>query len=105
MRQIDIGSSNLQMFVRIYGNILQCTSLGTTTPIDIGPPTIITDRGVHERMDVKFGSEQLDRLDMADTEGIAIVVDSALLVDLDTGNTAALTPSSASSVPGSHPRG
>src|SRR6185312_7275541 len=85
MRQIDMGSSNIQMVGRISGNTLQCTSLGTTTPIDIGPPTIVTDRGVRERMDVKFGSKQLDTLDIADTEGIAIVVDSALLVDMDTG--------------------
>ena len=85
MRQIDMGSSNIQMVGRISGNALQCTSLGTTTPIDIGPPTIVTDRGVRERMDVKFGSQQLDRLDVVDTEGIAIVVDSALLVDMDTG--------------------
>ena len=84
MREIDIGSSNIQMVGRIKGNQILCTSLGTTGPTDIGPPNLISKNGVRERLNFNYGSLKFDRLDLIDDDGIAILVDTALLVDLDT---------------------
>ena len=82
MREIDVGSSFIQMVARISGNTIQCTSLGTVTPIDAGRPTLVTDNGVNERLDFKWGPQQLDRLDLIDQNGVAILVDARLLTDM-----------------------
>jgi sensor c-di-GMP phosphodiesterase-like protein len=82
MREIDVGSSFIQMVARISGNTIECTSLGTVTPIDAGRPTLITDNGVNERLDFKWGPQQLDRLDLIDQNGVAILVDARLLIDM-----------------------
>jgi sensor c-di-GMP phosphodiesterase-like protein len=99
MRQIDVGSSYIQMVGRVSGETLDCTSLGTVAPIHIGAPTLITENGVREWLDFKWGPAQPDRLDLVESEGVAILVDSGLLIDLDTeGNDvrlALMVPSSA----------
>ncbi|MGC2636698.1 MAG: EAL domain-containing protein [Acidobacteriaceae bacterium] len=82
MRQIDVGSSYVQMVGRISGETLECTSLGDVKPVTVGPPTLITENGVSEWLDFKFGSLSLDRLDLLAYKGVAIVVDTGLLVDL-----------------------
>ena len=86
MRQIDIGSSYIQMVGRIAGETLECTSLGIAKPIAVGKPTLITENGVAEWMDFKLGSARLDRLDLIGYEGVAILVDTHLLVDLQMEN-------------------
>lgn len=82
MRQIDVGSSYIQMVGRISGETLECTSMGDVKPVAVGPPTLITENGVSEWMDFRFGSLNLDRLDLLAYKGVAIVVDTGLLVDL-----------------------
>lgn len=98
MRQIDIGSSYIQMVGRISGNALVCTSLGTTIPINVGEPTLITEHGVAERMNVNLGSIQTDRLDLISRDGIAVLVDTTGLIDEQTEGTdvglAVVVPSS-----------
>lgn len=84
MRQIDVGSSYIQMVGRISGDSLECTSLGTTTPIAVGKPTLTTVSGTAERVNVSLGPNQLDNLDLVDQHGVAILVDSTLLVDMPT---------------------
>jgi sensor c-di-GMP phosphodiesterase-like protein len=84
MRQIDIGSSYLQMVARISGDTVECTSLGTTEPTNVGRPTLTTEHGVHERIDVHFGPRRWDHLDLVDRDGVAVLVDSTLLIDLQT---------------------
>jgi sensor c-di-GMP phosphodiesterase-like protein len=100
MRQIDIGSSHIQMVGRIAGNELQCTSLGTTAPISVGEPTLITENGVAERMNVNLGSVQSDRLDLISLDGVAVLVDTSGLIDEQTEGAdvelALLVPSSRS---------
>ncbi len=99
MRQIDIGSSYIQMVGRISGQFLDCTSLGTVTPIAVGKPSLVTENGVSEWMDFKLGDVRLDRLDLLEYQGVAILVDTHLLVDQETGpdvNLALIVPSSAS---------
>ncbi len=81
MRQIDVGSSYIQMVARVSGDTLECTSLGTATPIPLGPPSLVTVNGVNERLNFKWGPEQLDRLDLIDVNGVAILVDTSLLTD------------------------
>jgi sensor c-di-GMP phosphodiesterase-like protein len=84
MRQIDVGSSYLQMVARISGDTLDCTSLGTVAPIHLGAPTLVTENGVAEWLDFKWGPAQPDRLDLIDSNGVAILVDTGLLIDLET---------------------
>ncbi len=92
-----IGSSYVQMVGRIAGGKLECTSLGTTTPIAVGSPTVVTENGVSEWMDVKPGSLRLDHLDMLEYKGVAILADTSLLTDQQTekdANIALIVPSS-----------
>ncbi len=84
MRQIDVGSSYIQMVARIEGDTLECTSLGTTGSIHVGRPSLVTVNGVNERLDFKWGPAQPDRLDLIDVSGVAILIDSSLLTDLQT---------------------
>jgi sensor c-di-GMP phosphodiesterase-like protein len=84
MRQIDVGSSYIQMVGRISGNSLDCTSLGTVKPIPVGAPTLVTENRVNELLDFKWGSAQPDRLDLIESNGVAILVDTGLLIDVDT---------------------
>lgn len=99
MRQIDVGSSYIQMVGRISGDTLDCTSLGTVEPIAVGAPTLVTENGVRERLGFKWGPAQPDQLDLIDSNGVAILVDTGLLIDLETeGNDvklALMVPSSA----------
>ena len=99
MREIDIGSSYIQMVGRVSGQTLDCTSLGTVTPITVGKPNLITENGVSEWMDFKLGDVRLDRLDLLGYQGVAILVDTHLLVDQETEpdvSLALIVPSSAS---------
>ncbi len=83
MRQIDVGSSYIQMVGRISGDTLDCTSLGTTEPLHVGAPTLVTENGVDEWLDFRWGPAQPDRLDLFDSRGVAILVDTGLLIDLE----------------------
>jgi c-di-GMP phosphodiesterase len=97
MRQLDVGSSYIQMVGRVSGAMLQCTSLATAKPIALGPPTVVTEHGVSEWMNFDLGPVHLDRLDLLDSEGVAVLVDTRLLVDLaskDDGSLALVVPSS-----------
>jgi len=99
MREIDIGSSYIQMVGRISGQSLVCTSLGTPTPIALGEPNLVTENGVSEWMDFKLGDVRLDRLDLLEYQGVAILVDTHLLVDQETESDvrlALIVPSTAS---------
>lgn len=82
MRQIDIGSSHLQMVARISGTVIECTSLGTVRPIDVGKPTLITEGGVQEWIDVNLGTKQTDQLALVARDGVAVLIDSSLVIDI-----------------------
>jgi sensor c-di-GMP phosphodiesterase-like protein len=84
MRQIDVGSSYIQMVGRMSGNALACTSLGTVEPIQLGAPSLVTENGVDEWLDFKWGPAQPDRLDLINFKDVAILVDSGLLTDVET---------------------
>ena len=58
MRQLDVGSSYIQMVGRVTGNALQCDSLGATGPVALGKPTLVTENGVSEWMNFKLGSSR-----------------------------------------------
>ncbi len=50
MRRLDVASTYLQAIGRISGNNLLCSSLGTTEPIPLGPPTLVTESGSQNRL-------------------------------------------------------
>ena len=98
MRQIDVGSSYIQMVGRVSGGKLECTSLGEVKPVAVGKPSLVTENGVAEWIDFKPGPMRLDRLDMLEFHGVAILVDTRLLVDQATEkdvSLALMVPSSA----------
>jgi sensor c-di-GMP phosphodiesterase-like protein len=84
MRQIDIGSSHLQMVARTSGNTLECTSLGNLQPIEIGKPTLVTENGVEERIGVNLGANPSSRQDLLSWQGVAVLVDPGLIIDVQT---------------------
>ena len=86
MRNLDVGSSYIQMVGRVSGTTLECTSLGTTNPIKLGPPTLVTANGVEERINFRFDNVGFDTLDLISSDGVAVLVDTRLLVDMDTGS-------------------
>lgn len=84
MRQIDVGSSYLQAVGRISGNELICTSLGTTEPIAVGPPTLTLDSGSVNRLHVRipvFGNQPIT---IVSRNGIAVLIDPSLPLDTST---------------------
>lgn len=84
MRQIDVTSSYLQAVGRISGNRLLCTSLGTTEPIDIGPPDLFTANGAEERLNVQIFKNQKRPLAVWSRGDFAYVVDIFLIEDVST---------------------
>ena len=84
MRQIAVESSYLQMIGRISGNTLQCTSLGTAVPREVGQPTLTTDHGVREWTNFRFNPDPNSHLDLLDRNGVAVLINSSLVVDVDT---------------------
>lgn len=54
MRRLDAASTYLLAIGRVSGNNLLCTSLGTTEPIALGPPTLITESGSQNRLSVRL---------------------------------------------------
>jgi c-di-GMP phosphodiesterase len=81
MRQIDIDSSNIQAVGRIAGDSIICSSLGTSKPIPIGPPQLLTENGVEERNDVLLSIAGTHPLSVLSKNGIAFLIDPNLVVD------------------------
>lgn len=83
MRKIDLGSGYIQAVGRIRGNYLLCTSLGTTDPIPVGAPTLVTEYGTVERLvRIPLGDDR--PLAVISRENIAFLVDIALVMDVPT---------------------
>ena len=84
MHQIDLESSYIQAVGRISGDTLVCTSLGTTTPIPIGPPELVSDRGVTERNNIQIPIAPSYKLSVMSKDGVAMIIDPSLAVDTPT---------------------
>ena len=84
LRQIDLGSSYIQAAGRTSGDTLLCTSLGVTTPVALGKPSLISNRGVSEYFNVNISPQQWHPLDVFSAGGFAIIVDPRLPIDIPT---------------------
>ena len=84
MRRIDLSSSYIQAVGRIQGENLICTSLGTTAPIPLGPVTLVTDRGVDARLNVKIPTAGDQPMDIFSTDGYAFLIHPGLPIDTET---------------------
>lgn len=84
LRQIDLGSSYIQAAGRTSGNTLLCTSLGVTTPVFLGKPSLISSRGVSEYFNVNISPHQWHPLDVFSLGGFAIIIDPRLPIDIPT---------------------
>ncbi len=84
MRQIDLDSSYIQAVGRISGDTLLCTSLGTSTPIPVGPPELVTSHGVTERNNIRISIAPSYALTVWSQDHVAIVVDPSLTTDTPT---------------------
>lgn len=81
MRQIDVSSTYLQAVGRISGDTLTCTSLGTTQPIPIGPPTLKLDSGSENRLNVRLDISDNQPITIVSRNGIAVLIDPSLPMD------------------------
>lgn len=84
MRQIDVGSNYLQALGRLQGDTIVCTSLGTTTPIAVGPPDLITANGAAERLHAHIPLAGNHPLLLFSENGVVFLVDPALAIDTPT---------------------
>ncbi len=84
LRQIDLGSSYILAAGRSSGDTLLCTSLGVTTPVSLGKPSLVSSRGVSEYFNVKLSPDQWHPLDVFTVGGFAIVFDPKLPIDIPT---------------------
>ncbi len=82
MQELAVTSNYIQAIGRLSDNQLTCTSLGTTEPIDIGPPNLTTENGSVERSNVWMFKAQDHPLLVTSKDGFAFVVDSSLTEDL-----------------------
>ena len=84
MREIDVTSSYIQAVARISGDDLICTSLGTTQPIHVGPPNVVSELGLSQRSNVWIFPAQTYPLIVVSKRGFAYIIDPTLLVDTPT---------------------
>jgi sensor c-di-GMP phosphodiesterase-like protein len=84
MRQIDISSSYVQAVARIQGDNLICTSLGTGSPIPVGPPTLTTEFGATARLKVIIPIAGDQPLDIYSRNGFAFLIHPDLSIDTAT---------------------
>jgi sensor c-di-GMP phosphodiesterase-like protein len=52
MRKVDLNSTLLQAVGHVDGNVMDCSSLGNTKPVDLGPPDFATSGGANMRTNV-----------------------------------------------------
>ncbi len=83
MRRVDVGSSYIQAVGRIVGNEIICTSLVGQTPIQLGPPTLITASKAEERLNVWLPISD-HPVDVFSRSGIAFVLHPDLVLDVPT---------------------
>jgi sensor c-di-GMP phosphodiesterase-like protein len=84
MRRIDLTSAYLQAVGRIAGDNLICTSLGTTEPIPVGPPSLISAAGAEDRLIVRLPLTNNQPVAIISKHGIALVIAPDLLLDTTT---------------------
>jgi sensor c-di-GMP phosphodiesterase-like protein len=84
MRKIDLDSSYLRAVGRITGDELICTSLGTTKPIPVGPPTLVIEGGAENRLNVRLPIAGDRPITIVSTSGFAILIDPTLPLDTAT---------------------
>ncbi len=84
MHQLDVESSYIQAVGRVSGDMLVCTSLGTTAPIPIGPPELVTSGRVTERNNIRLSIAPSSLISVMSTDGVAIVINPNLAVDTPT---------------------
>jgi len=83
-RQIALSSSYIQAAGRVSGDTLMCSSLGVTSAVPLGKPNLISARGVREYFSVKLSPQQWVPVDVFDSDGVAIIVDPELPIDIST---------------------
>jgi sensor c-di-GMP phosphodiesterase-like protein len=84
MRRIDLDSSYIQAVARIEGDRLICTSLGTSSSIALGPPTLTTEYGAVGRFNVIIPVAGNQPLDIYSKNGYAFLIHPGLPLDTAT---------------------
>jgi sensor c-di-GMP phosphodiesterase-like protein len=84
MRELDLGSSYVQAVGRVSDNTLTCTSVDFGHPIPLGLPSLTTDRGVVEWLDLHLVPGETHPLHVLAKDGVAIIIDPTLVTDTPT---------------------
>ena len=105
MRQIDLSSSLFKAAGRVENDTLICTSYGVTTPVPLGKPMLISERGTREYFGKLLTPGQWRPLNVFSSGGFAVIVDPDLATDISTEGPgielAVFAPSSSSHEPSS----
>lgn len=80
MRRISVDSSYIEALGRIQGDTLLCTSLGTTTPMTLGPPAIVTQYGTADRLNVRLPISDAPLI-VVSRDGIAFLLNPKVPMD------------------------
>jgi sensor c-di-GMP phosphodiesterase-like protein len=83
MRRIAMDSSYIEALGRIEGDTLLCTSLGTTTPMALGPPVLVTQYGTADRLDVRLPISDTPLM-VVSRDGIAYMLNPNVPMDTPT---------------------
>jgi len=86
MRRLDLTSSYIQAFGRMDGTRLACSSLGTDTPMDLGPVRPVGRHGSRIRLDVHLPIAPAVGFIVLERDGLAAIVHAELPVDSSIGN-------------------
>jgi sensor c-di-GMP phosphodiesterase-like protein len=84
LRQVDLASNYVRATGRISGDTLLCTSQGVISPVLLGKPSLVSERGVSEYYGVQLSSQQRLRFNVFAFQGFAIIVDPNLAIDVPT---------------------
>ncbi len=82
MRQLDLGSSYIQMMARQSGTNLICTSRGDLTPIPVGPEDVVTNYGSGARIGRHLSRFSNDPMILISSRNFVAVVDQMLIFDI-----------------------
>lgn len=84
MRVLDLGSSYVQAVGRTAGNTLTCTSLDLGHPIELGPRSLTTSRGIDEWLNLRLLPGESHPLHVLSSNGVAVIIDPSLVTDTPT---------------------